>query len=47
MVFINLENLSKNNSKFVDYIEDKYDTEKINKRYLTLMKEFLTSYAFE
>ena len=45
LTLMRLEDLSNNNPHFDNWVEDIYDIEKINKRYLTLMKEFLTPYA--
>ena len=45
LTLIKLEDLSNNNPHFDKWVEDNFDIEKINKRYLTLMKGFLTPYA--
>jgi hypothetical protein len=45
LILTKLEDLSNHNPNFDKWVEDNYNIEKINERYLTLMKEFLTPYA--
>lgn len=45
IILLLLENNCFNNIRFADYIEDKYDSNKINKRYRELLDNFLNEYA--
>lgn len=45
IILLLLENNCFNNIRFADYIEDKYDSNKINKRYRELLDDFLNEYA--
>ena len=40
-----IENACYNNDKFSKYIEEHYDIEKFNKRYVELLDNFLNQYA--
>ena len=45
IILLLLENNAYNNIHFADYLNDKYDTSKINKRYMELLDSFLKEYA--
>jgi hypothetical protein len=45
IILLLLENNCFNNIRFADYIENKYDSDRINKRYRELLDDFLNEYA--
>ena len=47
IILLLLENNCFNNTRFSHYVEDKYDTKEINKRYKELLDEFLKPYALD
>lgn len=44
-IFMNLELCTSKNNELNEWIIENYDDKKINKRYFTLIKEFLNDYA--
>lgn len=45
IILLLLENNCFNNIRFSDYIENKYNSDRINKRYRELLDDFLNEYA--
>ena len=45
IILLLLENSAYNNIQFSDYLKDKYDISKFNKRYMELLDNFLKEYA--
>lgn len=45
IILLLLENNAYNNIQFSDYLKDKYDISKFNKRYMELLDDFLKEYA--
>ena len=45
IILLLLENNAYNNIQFSDYLKDKYDISKFNKRYMELLDNFLKEYA--
>lgn len=45
LVFLNIESVTEINPNLDNWLSENYDTQKINRRYLTLINEFLTDYA--
>ena len=45
IILLLLENNCFNNISFADYIENKYNSDRINKRYRELLDDFLNEYA--
>lgn len=45
LVFMGIEYLTVNNRDVDNWVHENYDEKKINKRYFTLIKEFLNDYA--
>ena len=45
LILMMIENNARVNSELNKYLNSNYDIDKINERYFSLMKEFLTPYA--
>ena len=45
LILMMIENNTRVNSELNKYLNSNYDIDKINERYFSLMKEFLTPYA--
>jgi len=44
-IMLHLEQLAKTNKEFADYLDEYYDVDRFNARYIELLDDFLNPYA--